>query len=805
MSDPFGEGPTKQTRDGTVNVDGNSAEALERLCAWLGIDTGYYDIWGTRHAVAPEGLLALVAEFASPAPLSSGIPPSLESTLHGLHVAHWHEALPPVVAIAEGQECWSVLLRLPDTMATQPLRWRVIDESGEHHTGEIESHAVPEIGRAELGGQVFCERRLELALNLPAGYHRLTVEGMTGDTLVISAPAHCHRPEALQAGGKVWGPAVQLYALRSPRNWGIGDFSDLAQLTEQVAQQGAGIIGLNPLHALFAHNPTHTSPYSPSSRLQLNVLYIDVEAVDGFCQCESARQRVQLPEFQMRLLALRELPLIEYVGVAELKFEVLELLYANFRECHLVDGIPGALDVEAEVSARDGLGQAFLDFVAERGDTLHRHALFEALQASFHGADPSVWGWPVWPEAYQDHAGAEVARYAHENAERVQFHKYLQWQAARQLARVSDRCDALGLAVGLYLDLAVSVDRAGSDVWGQRDAFAPGATVGAPPDEFNLNGQGWGLPALRPDRLRASQYRFFIETLRSCMRGAGALRIDHVMGLMRLFWIPAGRTARDGAYVHYALDEMLAIVALESQRNRCMVIGEDLGTVVDAMRAALARFEVLSYRLLYFERHDDGSFKAPNVYPRDALVAISTHDLATLTGWWAGHDLRLRLQLGLFPNEQLFEKQLLDRTQERVRLLLAVQHAGLLTADAVAEAGTASMLPPHVVEAIHAFVASAPSQVMMVQLEDVLGEVEQVNMPGTTSQHPNWCRKLPLALKAIDADPNFGRLAKTLSALRPHAQLRSATDASAVLRASTGASRSLASARSMTAIIPRAT
>lgn len=770
--------------------------ALERLCAWLGIDTGYYDIWGTRHAVAPDGLRALVAEFTSASPAHA---------LHDLHVAHWHQVLPPVVAIAEGDKTWSVLLRLPDTMTTQPLRWQVIEENGEHHGGQTDSHAVPETGRIELDGKVFCERRLELALALPAGYHRLSIDGLAGDTLVLSAPAHCYRPEALQAGGKVWGPAVQLYALRSPRNWGIGDFSDLAQLTEQVAQQGAGIIGLNPLHALFAHNPAHTSPYSPSSRLQLNVLYIDVEAVDGFYQCESARQRVQSPEFQLRLVALRELPLVEHVGVAELKFEILELLYADFRTRHLVEAIPGGPDADAGPAARDGLGQAFLDFIVERGEALHRHALFEALQASFHAADESVWGWPVWPEAYKDPSAPEVARFARDNAVRVQFHQYLQWQAARQLARVSERCEALGTAVGLYLDLAVSVDRAGSDVWGQRDDFAPGATVGAPPDEFNPNGQGWGLPPLRPDRLRANQYRFFIETLRASMRGAGALRIDHVMGLMRLFWIPAGRTARDGAYVHYSLDEMLAIVALESQRNRCMVIGEDLGTVADAMRAALARFEVLSYRLLYFERHDDGSFKAPDVYPRDALVAISTHDLATLTGWWAGHDLRLRLQLGLFPNEQLFEKQLLDRTQERVRLLLAVQHAGLLTADAVAEAGTASVLPPRAVEAIHAFVASAPSQVMMVQLEDVLGEVEQVNMPGTTSQHPNWCRKLPLELKAIDADLNFIQLAKTLSALRPHAQLRSATDASAVLRASAGAGGSLSSVRSMTAVIPRAT
>ena len=807
MSDPFGE---DQSQHGG---DGNDVEALQKLCAWLGIDTGYYDIWGTRHAVAPEGLASLVAEFTTPAPslsdtsLPDAMPPPAppySQVLRNLQVLHWQETLPPVVAVAEGQPAWSISLRLPDSTITQPLRWQVIEESGVRHGGVTDGHAMPETGRVTLDGAVFSERRLELTLSLPPGYHRLTIDGVAGDTLVISAPAHCHRPQALEAGGKVWGPAVQLYALRSSRNWGIGDFSDLAQLTEQVAQQGAGIIGLNPLHALFVHNPAHTSPYSPSSRLQLNVLYIDVEAVDGFYQCETARQRVQSPEFQLRLVALRESPLVEHVGVAELKFEVLELLYADFQARRLSNGVPGSTDAAATSDPRacDALGQSFLDFIAERGEALHRHALFEALQASFHAADTSVWGWPVWPEAYQDLTGPDVARFAHENATRVRFHQYLQWQAARQLARVSDRCEALGLAVGLYLDLAVSVDRAGSDVWGQRNAFAPGATVGAPPDEFNPNGQGWGLPPLRPDRMRADQYSFFIDTLRASMRGAGALRIDHVMGLMRLFWIPPGRTARDGAYVHYALDEMLAIVALESRRNCCMVIGEDLGTVADAMRAALSRFEVLSYRLLYFEHHDGGTFKAPEAYPRDALVAISTHDLATLTGWWAGHDLRLRLKLGLFPNEQLFEKQLLDRMQERVRLLLAVQHAGLLTADAVAEAGTAAVLPPQVVEAIHAFMASTPSQIMMVQLEDVLGEIEQVNMPGTTSQHPNWCRKLPLALKAIDADPNFDRLARTLSSLRPHAQLRSTTDSSVISRA---LNSSLSSARSMNAIIPRAT
>ena len=726
--------------------------ALERLCRHFGIAPDYHDIWGTRHPVAREGLVALLGEFG--VRLDGGS--TVHAALDAAERSAWSRALPPVLAIQAAAQAWSLSLRLPASMAH--IRWRIACEDGTQHAGEIDAHALHEMARADLDGVPWCERKPWFALQLPPGYHRLRVEGLHGETLVIAAPERCWRPASVQDGAKVWGPAVQLYALRSQRNWGIGDFGDLSALITGMAERGADIIGLNPLHALFPHNPAHASPYSPSSRQQLNVLYIDVEAVDDFADCESARRLVLSPEFQARLAALRETALVDHVGVAAAKFEVLELLFAHFRERRLsTDGS----------AARDDAGKDFLAFVAERGEALRRHALFEAMQAHFHAADASVWGWQAWPDAYRDPAGTEVAAFAAQHAERVQYHQYLQWLAACQLARAGERCRALGLGVGLYVDLAVSVDRAGSDAWGARECFAVGASVGAPPDEFNPNGQGWGLPPLRPDRLRENRYRFFIDTLRANMRGAGALRIDHVMGLMRLFWIPPGKTAHDGAYVHYALDEMLAIVALESQRNCCMVIGEDLGTVADEMRAALARFDVLSYRLLYFERLANGDFRAAADYPPAALVSISTHDLATLPGWWAGRDLHVRLALGLFPNLQVFEKQLLDRAQERVRLLLAVQRAGLLAAEEVAQAAGAQALAAATVEAIHAFLAAAPSAVMMVQLEDAIGVVEQANLPGTTEEQPNWRRKLPLDLQSLAASDTLRVLARTMAALRP--------------------------------------
>ncbi|WPC65043.1 malto-oligosyltrehalose synthase [Rhodoferax ferrireducens] len=730
----------------------HNAQPLNQLCAHFGIATDYDDIWGTRHPVARASLLALLSDFGVTLADESDTPDALDAMLR----CAWRQALPPVVTIQASAPAWDVSLRLPASLTH--IRWQLRDETGTLHQGEVAADALPEIARTELDGVAWCERQLSFSLRLAAGYHRLSVADLAGETLVISAPERCYRPAALQTGGKVWGPTVQLYALRSRRNWGIGDFSDLAQLVGQMAERGADIIGLSPLHALFAHNPAHASPYSPSSRLQLNVLYIDVEAVDDYASCEALGRLVHSAEFQGRLARLREAPLVDYVGVAAVKFEALELLFSHFREHHLTpDGL----------QAGDDAGRTFLAFVVQGGEALYRHALFEALQAHFHANDATIGGWPGWPLAYQDPDSPEVKSFAEQHAERVQYHLYLQWLAASQLARASDHCQALGMGVGLYVDLAVSVDRAGSDVWCERACFAVDASIGAPPDEFNPNGQGWGLPPLRPDRLRASQYRYFIDTLRANMRGAGALRIDHVMGLMRLFWIPPGQTAREGTYVHYALDEMLAIVALESQRNRCMVIGEDLGTVAGEMRSALARFDVLSYRLLYFERQDNGEFKPATAYPANALVAVSTHDLATLAGWWWGLDLRLRLQLGLFPDLQVFENQLLDRAQERVRLLSALHRAGLLSAAEVADALAGPDLSAHAVQAVHAFLAATPCALMTVQLEDALGVAEQINMPGTTDEQPNWRRKLPLDLAALATHEVMLSLGRTLSGLRP--------------------------------------
>ncbi len=726
--------------------------ALQELCAHFGVATHYHDLWGNGKQVAPDALMALLSEFDLRLDRAQDVHAALEAA----HRSTWDQALPPVLAIKDSDHRWGLGVRL--TRDAAQLHWRLTNEqSALLHEARLPAQELAQRAQRQHGGMDLCERFLPIDRRLAAGYYRLRVDGLDGETLVIAAPQQCYRPAPVQSGRRVWGLSVQLYALRSQRNWGIGDFGDLAQLVRLVAPQGAEIIGLNPLHALFTHNPAHTSPYSPSSRNQLNALYIDVPALDDYASCTRARRLVESAAFQQRLARLRAAPLVDYPGVAQAKVEVLELLCAHFSRKHLsADGL-----------ALDQRGREFLAFVEQGGAALRRHALFESIQTELHAADARVWGWPMWPQPLRDPAGEAVQAFAREHAERIRFHQYLQWQAARQLAHARALCEEMGMGVGLYLDLAVSVDRGGSDAWGDQSCFAVDASVGAPPDEFNPNGQGWGLPPLRPDRLRQQHYRFFIDTLRSNMRACSALRIDHVMGLMRLFWIPSGRSARDGTYVHYALDEMLAIVALESQRNQCLVIGEDLGTVADEMRLALAASDVLSYRLLYFERSTGGDFKPAGAYPAAALAAVGTHDLATLAGWWSGHDLQLRQQLGLYPDQAVFEQQLVDRSSARMRLLLALRHGGLLDAAQLAQAAGQGTPSDHTRQAVHAFLAGAASALMMVQIEDALGVLDQVNMPSTVNEHPNWRRKLPLELDQLALHEPMAALARTLCAIRP--------------------------------------
>jgi len=511
------------------------------------------------------------------------------------------------------------------------------------------------------------------------------------------ARGRCHQPALLERGGRVWGFMVQLYGVRSARNWGIGDFGDLKALLELAAKLGAAVVGVNPLHA------THGSPYSPSTRHALSFLYLEVEAIPAFASSAAARRLVQSADFQARLKALREAELVDYAAVAQAKLEVLEILFRQVTP----KGNPG------------------------------RFAIFEALREKHGGA------WQGWPKEYRKPGSPAVKRFAAANARRVAFHQWLQDETRAQLDAVQRRARELGMPIGLYVDLALGADRGGAEVWDEQDIFAVDVSCGAPPDEFNPRGQDWGLPPYSPRALRASGYRAFIELLRANMPVGGALRMDHVMALQRLWWIPPGEKADRGGYVSYPFEQLLAILAEESRSRRCLVIGEDLGTVSPELRRALSEAGVLSYRPLFFEKQDS-QFAAPGAYPRDALVCVSTHDLPTWRGYWAAHDLELRTRLGLTVDAQ---KELQQRKFDQERLAQALEREGLDTS----------------ARSAHAFIARTPCKVALVQPEDVFELMEQANLPGTVEQHPNWRRKLPIPLEKWPGDARIGALAAAMT------------------------------------------
>ena len=716
------------------------AELLQ-LCQRHGIAPEYYDIWGKRRVVPDHGLRALLRAMDVEAGDRAQVLASLAAEDAAQAALALRSPLPPCAVFWQDAGPWLLPLLAANREGT--LLWSLVEEGGAHHAGTVQDFLVVLPARLPLG-----YHRLDLRLEAAAGEQRLL-----SSTLVVIAPRRCYLPPRLQAGQRVWGPAVQLYALRSGRNWGMGDFTDLAAVVRMCGKHGAALVGLNPLHALYPHNPTHASPYSPSSRRFLDILYIDVEAVAEFQTCADARAQVLAPDFQDRLRALRAADQVDYAGVAAAKLPVLELLYAHFRA--------GSLANPLATRTRQ-----FRAFQSAGGLALRQHALFEAMQDHFHAQDASVWGWPQWTWAYRDPNSSEVAAFLREHAERVEYYEYLQWQAEQQLAAVGAASLESQLAVGIYQDLAVSVDRGGAESWAAQDLYAQGASAGCPPDDFNLRGQDWGLLPLLPERLRGRAYAPFVAVLRANMRHAGALRIDHVMGLARLFWVPRGDLPEAGSYVAYPFEHLLAILTLESERNHCMVIGEDLGTVPDEVRHAMDRSGMLSYRVLIFSRRQDGEFFAPQDFPVDALVTSTTHDLATLVGYWEGRDIELRQTLDLYPSEALHLQQVEERKRDCGRLLAALQRESLLPPELGPDPQWPVPMTQNLAMAVQEYLARGPSRVLVVQLEDVFGSREQVNLPGTVDQYANWRRKLPVPVEQWESDGRFAEFARRLAADR---------------------------------------
>jgi 4-alpha-glucanotransferase len=506
-------------------------------------------------------------------------------------------------------------------------------------------------------------------------------------------------------GRRLWGLAVQLYSVRSRRNHGIGDFRDLRDIVTIAARAGAAAVGLNPLHALFLDRPELASPYAPNSRLFLNPLYIALDELDWF-------RRGDIPDAE----TVRRGDLVDYPAVSALKLAALRAAYGRF----LSDSSP---------EQRNDF-DAFRD---ERGESLKRFACFEMLRAR-HAPVP----WWQWPAPWSSPNDVEIETMHRAEREQCGFFEFLQWVADRQLAQCQHHASQKGMAIGLYLDLAVGAEPAGAGAWSNQQAVVASLSIGAPPDALNRAGQNWGLVPFNPHTLPEHDFAAFRQLLAATMRHAGAVRLDHVLGLMRLYLIPHG--ASEGAYVRYPFEQLLRVIAEESQKHRCIFIGEDLGTVPEGFRETVARWGVWSYRVMMFERRHDGSFKPPDEYPADALATFNTHDLATFSGWMSGHDLLAKRAIGLMTETDE------DRTHDRDAL-----RTGL--------AGYAEDGKDNIAAAVR-FLAVSPSRLVAVSIEDLLGVADQVNIPGTTDQHPNWRRKLPVALEEWDKQPAFAEIAE---------------------------------------------
>ena len=574
--------------------------------------------------------------------------------------------------------------------------------------------------------------RLRVPPDVPTGVHRLRVQaGQVEDTVhLVVAPDGCPVPP-----GRSWGWMLQLYALRSARSWGMGDLGDLARLVDASGRElGAGFVVVNPLHAASPVEPQEPSPYYPSSRRFLNPLYVALEDLPEVRGLDTdGRERFLALAAEARALSAADR--IDRDAVFRVKSGALALLAA----------VPRVPEREA----------AFLAFRAAGGAALEDFATFCAL-AEVHGVP-----FQGWPEELRHPAARAVADAAAALRERVDHHAWVQWLADDQKAAAQAAAVAAGMPVGVVHDLAVGVDPGGADAWALQDDLAGSATIGAPPDVYNQRGQDWRLPPFRPDRLLATGAAALREVLTATLRHAGGIRIDHVMGLFRLWWVPEGRSPAQGTYVRYPSDVLLAVLALEADRAGAIVVGEDLGTVEDRVRDDLRATGALSSRVLYFERApaDDARPASASDYPELALASVTTHDLPTAAGWWGGEWLRVSTELGLLGDGTTAEAEAQRTAAERAEL------RGLLAAEGLAHDDDSDQ---QLVEAMHAFLARTPCLLVAANLPDAVGDRRQPNMPGTTDAYPNWRLPVagadgsPRALEDVLADPAVARVARML-------------------------------------------
>lgn len=700
--------------------------SLQKLADTIGILTSYTDACNQEHEIE-DNVIRLLAEKLG---YKAGNEEEIARSIELYHKKRWQKTLESI-SVVEQKDIWFDVV-LPENHDTSDLKLR-LRYRGNERSFEPGFGVFDEGGRYTIVHTVYKKVVVKINGRLEVGYYEIELEtgGKKYKSVLAVAPEKCYANETLEKE-RLWGFAVQLYSLNSSRNWGIGDFTDLYNLVDICKRSGADVIGLNPLNVLSHDFPEDASPYGSVSRLFLNPIYIDVEKVPGFTPEDMASCRD-------KVAGLRDSELIQYTPVYELKITMLEKLYRRMLQDKKS---PYYADYEA--------------YCRRKGAELDKLALFQALSEE---RAHTVWGgWKAWEEEYRNSNSRAVAEYAKKHHERIGFFKYLQFEAERQFDAVKKHIDEQGLKIGLYRDLAVGVCQNSAELWGDYETFIKDAGAGAPPDELFCNGQNWGLGAFHPEVLKERAYEPYIKVLRANMHNAGALRIDHAMGLMRLFVILNQEEC--GSYVLYNFADMLNILAIESWLNRCTIVGESIGIVPEGFIEKMAEKNIGSLSVLWVERPLGSSdFKSPSEYPAKAFASVGTHDMPPLKMWWFGYEIAEKHKLGIYTEEQM-NWCYHERELERRKLLFALDSNAVWPEDKPRRGDYlyGEAYPEGIEEAVHRFVARAPSEVFLSQLEDILHVEKMQNVPGIDrDQHPNWRRKLPVRLENLESDIAYVR------------------------------------------------
>lgn len=712
-------------------------EALLRLGAAYGIQPSYWDIMGKYHEISPQTIRELLAALGA----DTGKP---EETLRQIEHGAWTSLAEPVLIECVSQLPHRFLFTVPEFGEPIEIRLEVVEQGGASLQQSYTGAQLSVVAEAEVDGVRQRRWSVPFPTGLPVGVHRFHLSVAVGDKRyaqeipVIICPESAYLPPELRDHGRRAGIAIALYGLRSQRNWGIGDFSDLKEFVHwAVRELRVDMIGLNPLHALSNRQPYGISPYYPISRFYRNFIYLDVEAMEDYQYSPKAQRLVHARETQDLLSQLRAAPFVQYEQVAAIKRRVVERVFEAFRRRHW-----------ERREGRSGRGEAFADYLEREGETLDRFAAFCALDDCMREEHPEVWTWRQWPAPFQDPDSPAVAAFRREHGDRILFHQYLQWQVEVQLQEVQTLARSLGACLGLYHDLALGSDPAGADAWAHRPFWVNGVTVGAPPDDFALKGQNWGFNPPRRDVHRQNGYRLFLrEIAKNCAAG-GALRIDHIMRFFRLFWIPQGKPPMAGAYVEDFPFDLVRILSLASQQGQTLIIGEDLGTVAPGVRETLQRSGIFSYKVFYFEKDAHGDFRGSESYPELALATVSTHDLPTLAGFWKAEDIHLRKQLGMLSGAEEFRLALENRMLDKEKIIRRLVASGLLKPQAPVP-GAYPDLTRDIQSAVIGLLMSSAAKLVVVSQEDLLRDTRQQNVPGTIAEYPSWSVKMAYTLEEL--------------------------------------------------------